>query len=133
LLLVSTLSFRETLGLLVKKESNGYSSCIQDILNEFKDKTFDDIFNKHFLIREIGNVRVIKLRIQNSELGLSSAAGYRLIIVCNTTHKHICLLAVYPKKGKYSKIDLSQSEYRELLNLYGEQLKKKTLENFPVI
>ena len=124
---VSTSAFRESLNKLTKREESGYKSCITDICNELKAASFDDIFNRHFLIRQTGVIRVIKLRIQNSDQNLSSAAGYRLIIICNPKHDHVALLEIYPKKGKYSKTDLTKHEYKDIVNCYGNELKRNEL------
>src|SRR6187549_1655557 len=113
--------------MLTKREDSGYKSCGTDICNELKAASFDDIFNRHFLIRQTGEIRVIKLRIQNSDQNLSSAAGYRLIIICNPKHDHVALLEIYPKKGKYSKTDLTKHEYKDIVNSYGNELKKNEL------
>jgi len=125
--IVSTSTFRESLKKLTKRDDSGYKNCCLDLCNELKDQSFDTLFNRHFLIRESGDLRVIKLRIQNSEQSLSSAAGYRLIIVCNRKHDHVALLEVYPKKGKYSRIDLSKNEYKDILNTYGQEVKTDSL------
>ena len=124
---VSTSNFRESLNKLTKRADSGYKSCCEDLCNELKNVTFDDIFSRHFLIKESGDVRVIKLRIQNSDQNLSSAAGYRLIIICNRKHDHVALVEVYPKKGKYSKMDLTKVEYKNTVNNYGIELKSDQL------
>ncbi|NCT76142.1 MAG: hypothetical protein GXC78_16520 [Chitinophagaceae bacterium] len=129
---VSISNFRDSLAKLLRRADSGYKSCSQDLCNELKNASFDDIFNRHFLIKESGDLRVIKLRIQNSGQALSSAAGYRLIIVCNKKHNHVALLDVYPKRGKYSKMDLSKSEYKDILNAYGRELKSGRLATHDV-
>jgi hypothetical protein len=130
LVLVSTSNFRSAIELLTKRTDSGYANCIEDILNEFRGHSFEDIYNRHFLVREMGNVQVIKLRIQNSELGYSSAAGYRLIVLCNTNKNHIALLTIYPKKGKHSRGDITKFEYKELANTYAKELKSEYLREF---
>lgn len=115
--------------MLCKRKDTGYNSRSTDICDALKELSFDDIFNLHFLIREIGDLRVIKLRLKNSELNLSSADGYRLILVCNKKHDHVGLLKIYPKRGKHSKMDLSKSEYKELLKIYGAELKTGKLKS----
>lgn len=129
---VSTTTFRESLKKLTKRSDSGYKSCCLDICNELKDVSFDDIYNRHFLVKESGDLRIIKLRIQNSDLNISSAAGYRLIIICNKKHNHIALLEIYPKKGKYSKMDLTKNEYRDIVNIYGTELKSHVLVNHDI-
>lgn len=127
--LLSTTNFRENFALLTKRPDAGYGSCRADIIGEFRNLTISDVAQKHYLVREMGKVRVIKLRIQNTELGLSSAAGYRLIIVCNQNerHNHVCLISVYPKKGKHGKVDLTKNEFRDILNAYGGELTNNAL------
>jgi hypothetical protein len=127
LTIVSSSSFRASFQILSKRIDSGYNSCSTDICNELSNLTFDDISNKNYLVRQMGDLKVIKLRIQNSALGLSSAAGYRLIVICNKKQDHVALLEIYPKKGKYSKSDLRKDEYKEILNTYGTELRAKTL------
>jgi hypothetical protein len=124
---VSISTFRNSCSLITKRAENGYGSCKKDICNELKDLTFDNIASRHYLVKQIGHLRVIKLRIQNSDQNISSAAGYRLIIICNSKYDHIAFLEIYPKKGKYSKSDLTKTEYKNILNTYGNELKNGTL------
>lgn len=120
---VSTSTFRKSIQLLTKRDASGYKSCCKDICNELENASFDDIFNKHFLVKESGDVRIIKLRIQNSDLKISSAAGYRLIIICNKKHNHIAFLEIYPKKGRHSKSDLTKYEFKDIMNTYATELR----------
>jgi hypothetical protein len=120
---VSTSTFRESLKLLMKRDDSGYKSCCTDLCNELKNASFDDIYSRHFLVRESGDIRIIKLRIQNSYLNVSSAAGYRLIILCNRKIGHIAFLEIYPKKGKHSKSNLTKYEFKDIVNKYGAELK----------
>lgn len=129
---VSTTNFRESLKKLTKREDSGYKSCCLDICNELKDTSFDDIFNRHFLIKQSGEIRLIKLRIQNSDQNFSSAAGYRLIIICNRKHDHVALLDIYPKKGKFSKMDLTKNEYKNIVNNYAMELKNGQLKKHDI-
>ncbi len=125
---ISISSFREAKIQLLKRKENGYSSCVKDICEALKGLDFESIYNLHFLVREIGDLRVIKVRLQNSEQNLSSAQGFRLIILCNKKHHHVALLKLYPKRGKYSKSDLTKHEYKELLTVYANELKANTIK-----
>ncbi len=125
---ISTSSFREAKSLLLKRKENGYNSCVKDICEALKDLDFESINNLHFLVREIGDLRVIKVRLQNSEQNLSSSQGFRLIILCNRKYSHVALLKLYPKRGKYSKSDLTKHEYKELLTIYSNEVKAKSIK-----
>lgn len=129
---VATSNFRNSSNLLTKRIENGYGACLNDVCNNLKNLSFKDIAARHFLIKKIGNLSVIKLRIQNSDQKLSSAAGYRLILVCNENHDHVALLEIYPKRGKYSKNDLTKTEYKNILNTYGIELKSGSLSKHDI-
>jgi hypothetical protein len=127
---VLTYDFLEQLQKLTKRSDSGYSSCLNDIRQNFKNQTFDDIYARHYLLRQTGELRLIKIRIPNSNLHYSSAAGYRLIIICNPLKKHVAFLYIYPKKGKYSESDITLSHIKALLKTYGRQLKDGSLARF---
>jgi mRNA-degrading endonuclease RelE of RelBE toxin-antitoxin system len=130
LLFFTTSVFRNSFQKLTKRDDSGYISCRDDISICFKEQSFDDIYVRNHLLRQMGGLRVIKIRIQNSHLTLSSAAGYRLIICCNPTKNHIVFLDIYPKRGKYSKSDLLPSEFKDLLKVYSKELKDGSLQKF---
>jgi hypothetical protein len=125
--IVSTSTFRKSKNLLIKRPENGYSTCCKDICDALNNLTFDDIYQLHHLIKQSGEIRVIKVRIKNSQLNLSSSAGFRLIIVCNKKHDHVALLKIYPKKGKYGQSDLRPFESQELFKTYASELSSGVL------
>lgn len=114
-------TFRNSLAAICKKNSDGYASCPSDICDELRDLSFEDVWAHNYLIRELGDVRVIKLRIQNSIQTLCKASGFRLIILCNKKNKSITLLNIYPKRGKHARVDQDKSEYKEQLRTYKEE------------
>jgi hypothetical protein len=120
-------TFRTSIEQLCRKERDGYHLCKSDICNLLKDLTFQDIWAKNYLIRDLNEIRVIKLRIPNSFQNLSSADGFRLIICCNRKYKSINFLNVYPKRGKLAQMDQSPFEYKRQLKEYAESLKSNIL------
>jgi hypothetical protein len=56
--------------------------------------------------RQFGEIRLIKVRLQNLDLKLGLADGYRLIIICNKSRDHVGLLKVYPKRASMEKVIL---------------------------
>jgi hypothetical protein len=123
----STVTFRKSLEQLCRKERNGYHLCKSDICNLFKDLSFEDIWGKNYLIRDLNNIRVIKIRIPNSFQNLSSADGFRLIIVCNKKYKTVNFLNIYPKRGKLAQMDQTSFEYKRQLKEYGESVTSREL------
>lgn len=53
--------------------------------------------------------------------------GFRLIILVNQTEDVCVLLSTYPKKGKLAKIDLSEDEYANILEIYLKENEAKKL------
>jgi hypothetical protein len=138
LIFLTTSTFRSEFNLLTKRSDSGYSNCKQDILDAFDKQSFDDISARHNLLRVLGNIKVIKIRIPNSNSRQSAAAGYRLIILCNknkdgiSDKDHVAFLSIYPKRGKHGKIDLTPSEFKLLLKNYQKELEEKKLRAFEV-
>jgi hypothetical protein len=77
-------------------------------------------------LRDLGDVRVIKIRVQNSHQNLSSADGFRLIICCNRKYRTVAFLNVYAKRGKLGQLDQSKEEYKQQLRDYSICFKSKT-------
>lgn len=111
-------TFRDSLYQLCRKDRDGYHSCKKDICNLLKDLSFDDILEMNFTIRDLPNVRLSKIRVQNSFQNLSSADGFRLIVCCNKANKTICFLNIYPKRGKLQQFDQSKEEYKRQIKTY---------------
>lgn len=120
-------TFRSSLDQLCKKERNGYHLCKNDIYKALENMSFKDIWELNYLIKDSGNIRVIKLRVPNSFQNLSSADGFRLIICCNRTYEMITFLNLYPKRGKLGMADQTKEDFKRQLNLYGSCLKDSLL------
>ena len=116
-------TFNASVEQLCRKERNGYHLCKADICALFKNFTFQDIWAKKYLIRDLNDIRIIKIRIPNSFQNLSSSDGFRLIICCNNKLKTVNFLNIYPKRGKLAQMDQSPFEYKRQLREYAELLK----------
>lgn len=111
-------TFRNSLESLYRKEKDGYRSCKKDICSLLKELSFNDIWEMNFRVRDLDNIRVIKIRVQNSFQNLSSADGFRLIICCNRKYQTVTFLNIYPKRGKLSQLDQSKEEFKRQLKTY---------------
>ena len=72
-------SFREVVADLMKKPREGYSSVLEDIctaLISMPDNIIRDINER---IIQTAEMRVIKLRVQNSGQKLAKSNGFRLV------------------------------------------------------
>jgi hypothetical protein len=111
-------TFRDSLERLCRREKDGYHSCKKDITALFLGLSFDDIWEMNFRVRDLDNIRVIKIRVQNSSQNLSSADGFRLIVCCNRKTQTVAFLNVYPKRGKLGQLDQSKEEFKRQLKTY---------------
>lgn len=114
----SIFKFRNSLETLCRREKDGYWSCKKDICFLLKELSFDDIWEINFRVKYLDNIRVIKIRIQNSFQNLSSADGFRLIVCCNRKYQSVVFLNIYPKRGKLGQLDQSKEEFKQQLKTY---------------
>lgn len=111
-------TFRDSLENLCRKEKNGYHSCKKDICDLLKNFSFDDIWELNYRVKDLDNIRIIKIRVQNSFQNLSSADGYRLIVCCNKKYQTVAFLNIYPKRGKFGQLDQSKEDFKRQLKTY---------------
>lgn len=111
-------TFRNAIDTICRKEKYGYQSCKKDICDALKDYSFDEIWGLNYRVRDLDNIRIIKIRIQNSFQNLSSSDGFRLIVCCNKNHQTVVFLNVYPKRGKLGQLDQTKEEYKQQLKNY---------------
>lgn len=106
-----TKRFHKELSKLKKK----YSNIVTDIRNEFKDKTFIDLFNSNYRLQDAGNYRLIKRRVSNSHNQTGKSGGYRVYYIANLVEEKITFLTIYPKSNKMGTDNLSKNILKEIL------------------
>jgi hypothetical protein len=111
-------TFRDSLENLSRKEKNGYHSCKKDICDFLKVLPFDDVWELNYRVKDLDNIRIIKIRLKNSFQNLSSADGFRLIVCCNKKYQTVAFLNIYPKRGKMGQLDQSKEEFKRQLKTY---------------
>lgn len=108
-------SFREVVADLMKKNREGYSSVVEDIctaLISMPDNILRDINER---IIQTAEMRVIKLRVQNSGQKLAKANGFRLVYMVSNTSDSVVLLTIFPKRGSKGIDNIPNAEYIRLL------------------
>jgi hypothetical protein len=127
-------TFRNSIENICRREKYGYNSCIKDICDLLKPYSFDSIWEMNYRVRDLDNIRVIKIRIQNSLQNLSSSDGFRLIVCCNKKYQSVIFLNIYPKRGKLGQLDQSKEEFKQQLKNYltsfqNNQLVQHNIDN----
>ena len=111
-------TFRNSIDNICRREKYGYQSCKKDISDLLKGHSFDNIWEMNYRVRDLDNIRVIKIRIQNSLQNLSSSDGFRLVVCCNKKYQSVTFLNIYPKRGKLGQLDQSKEEFKQQLKNY---------------
>ena len=73
-------------------------------------------------IRQEQNFRIVKLRVKNSHQNLPKNDAFRLIYWVSTKSDNLVLLSIYPKRGPLGINNLTNDEFKRLLE---EMLREK--------
>ena len=94
--------------------------------DRFIQAFFEDYDNIHKLwelpnIRTMGDVKVIKQDIKNSDQRRGGRRSSRLIFLVDKFEDRVVLLYFFPKFGKEGIDDLSKADYKALLKTYSKE------------
>lgn len=117
----STSCFRNQVCELTKKAKEGYRSVLEDICNELKDKSIDEIRITLDRVKDEENFTIVKLRLQNEGLKLSKKDGFRLIYLVRKDKDIVILLDVYPKRGPKQRLNVKNNDYNIYLKNYLDE------------
>lgn len=121
-----TSTYKTNLAALLKK----YPTIKRDICNEFNGLSFEEIFQKKYVLKDSGNHKILKIRIANSEQNKGKSAGFRLIAILDKNKELIVFISIYPKVGSDGKDNLSKEELKACLNIYKKETSLNTLKEF---
>jgi len=128
--------FIANLNELCKKPKDNYFTINADICNELIIcENVDAIIQKSKVIGKISDTDLkllLKTRFRNSAMNEGKSAGFRTYSIANKENNTLTFLSVYPKKGKYAKEDLTQSELKEVLIKYIYQFKNNSFKELDI-
>lgn len=115
-------SFRSSISKLTRKSKDGYESVVKDVCDALG--SMDDSFLRETndRIRQEQNFRIVKLRVKNSHQNLPKNDAFRLIYWVSTKSDNLVLLSIYPKRGPLGINNLTNDEFKRLLE---EMLREK--------
>lgn len=128
----SITSFRKRLAELLKVRRNVYCGVVNEIKNEFQNKSINDIRQNRDMILAEGELVVIKLRLPDKRQRLSRKDAYRLIYLVSKKEEIVVFLDIYPKNGPLQKINLSNNELKSLLQEFIMEVQESLLESFDI-
>ena len=128
----SITSFRKRLAELLKVRRNVYCGVVNEIKNEFQNKSINDIRQNRDMILAEGELVVIKLRLPDKKQRLSRKDVYRLIYLVSKKEDIVVFLDIYPKNGPLQKINLSNNELKSLLQEFIMEVQESLLESFDI-
>ena len=109
-------SFRSSISKLTRKPKDGYESVAKDICEALMNMDDSMLRDTNDRIRQEQFFRIVKLRVKNSHQNLPKNDGYRLIYWVSTKSDNLVLLSVYPKRGPQGAGNLTNQEFKRLLN-----------------
>ena len=112
------LNFTKDLRELNKKSKDRYYHCLDDILDEIKDFSINELALKGDALTPniiSPEYRYRKIRIENSLNSGGKSSGFRLICVISVSADAIIFLKVYPKSGRLGINDIGTNEKKRLL------------------
>jgi mRNA-degrading endonuclease RelE of RelBE toxin-antitoxin system len=111
-----------------KKKKSLYSKVEEDLHKWFEDHfTFESIFESNYFLRDVGLVRLIKIRFPNSNTNKGASSGYRLILLCNKKTQSVGLIYIFPKTGKFGKTNIDDQQEKKLLDIFFSEFKSGIL------
>lgn len=124
--------FRKSITDLLKVKRGVYSGVEKEIKSDFKNRNLNEILiNGDKILVETERI-VIKLRLPDKRAHLSKSDGYRLIYCVYKTKEQVIFLEIYPKNGPLQKIDLSDTEYIQLMKCLEQEIKNGSLQPYPI-
>lgn len=104
-----------------------YPSCTQDICDEFRDLSFEEVFSKNYVLSDSGKVKIIKVRVANRNGNKGKSGGFRVIILANKEINHVCFIAIFAKSGAQGKDNIERVEVKQAIKTYQEELRNNSL------
>ena len=125
-------SFRNSISKLIRKPKDGYESVVKDICDALS--SMDDSFLRETQdrIRQEQNFRIVKLRVKNSHQKLPKNDAFRLIYWVSIKSDNLVLLTVYPKRGPYATKNLTNAEFKRLLEEMLHEKENQKLQKVDV-
>ena len=131
-----TNNFLNNIKQLCKKKKDNYYTVSKDISTEYQNiKDIDETIMKGMPISEINEQDkkiILKTRYKNNAMGEGKSGGYRSYSIADKEDKSLTFLAIYPKKGKFSKVDLNKTEITNILNEYIEQKQNNSITELDI-
>lgn len=123
-------SFGRRLENLLSIRRGMYAGVKEEIKQEFRGKTIEQIRQNNDKILLDDELIVIKLRLPDRKQHLSKRDGYRLIYMVFKTQEIIVFLDIYPKRGPMQQLDIDDNTLASLIETYWKESENGTLGNF---
>lgn len=123
-------SFGRRLENLLSIRRGVYAGVKEEIKQEFRGKTIEQIRQNNDKILLDDELIVIKLRLPDRKQHLSKRDGYRLIYMVFKTQEIVVFLDIYPKRGPMQQLDIDDNTLASLIETYWKESENGTLGNF---
>jgi hypothetical protein len=107
----------------IKKISGSHKTVWKDLSEEFLNLTFNDVFSKKYVLNDSGFVKILKIRIANSEQNKGKSSGFRLILLADKLTNVIVFIDLFAKTGLGGKDNFTKEELKHCLSIYKQERK----------
>ena len=104
-----------------------YPSLKKDLAEEFKNFDIDVIFAKKYVLKDSGMVKILKVRIANSEQNKGKSAGFRIILIVDKRKNELVFLTIFAKTGTLGRENIDKEELKDCLVIYKDEHKNNLL------
>jgi hypothetical protein len=126
-------SFRLSILKLTRKPKEGYESVVKDICEALQAMDDNILRDSNDRIRQEQNFRIVKLRVRNSQQNLPKNDGFRLIYWVSTKSDNLVLLSAYPKRGPQGIKNLTNQEFKRLLDEMIKEKEQSVLQRVDIL
>lgn len=119
----STSEFYNNLYSLLDK----YPSVKDDVSEEFKGLLFESIFSKKYVLKDSGVVKILKVRIANSNQNKGKSSGFRVLLIADNRTSEVTFLNIFAKTGTSGKENIDKAELKQSLEIWKTEKKSGML------
>lgn len=111
----------------IDKLSQKYPTIKKDLVQEFCFLTFNEIFSKKYILKDSGVVKILKVRVANSEQNKGKSSGFRVILIVDKNKEEVIFLNIFSKTGIESKDNIDKEELKDCLSVFKSENKTGNL------
>lgn len=126
--------FAREFNKLMRPKYVGIYGTLQKEIAQFflENNDFEKVWVQNYPLAEHANIRINKVRLENSSQNTGKSGGFRLLIICDKKDRSVGLLFVFPKTGPHGKNNIDLNFQKSLVKNYKAAKDAHELLDFQV-